>query len=224
MRAGAREEILGRIARARKDRGEGGRPVSRDYLERGERDRRAILDLFVERVSDYRASVVRASEADLSGEVARALARMPSRRVAVPPDLPNSWLAEAPHGELEILRDGTEDHGPPLSKGQLASCYGVLTGSALAIAETGTIILDGGPHQGRRALSLLPDHHLCVVFSRQVLETVPEAVRAMESEIRSTRRPFTLISGPSATSDIELIRVEGVHGPRNLEVILVESE
>jgi L-lactate dehydrogenase complex protein LldG len=99
----------------------------------------------------------------------------------------------------------------------------VLTACALGIAETGTLVLDGGPGQGRRALSLLPDHHLCVVFSGQVVESVSEAIRAMESKLNAHRRPFTLVSGPSATSDIELIRVEGVHGPRNLDVVLVEE-
>lgn len=224
MKAGAKKEILSRIDRAL---GTGSRepaPIPRKYRTAGGRDRQGTLDLFVDRVSDYRASVVRVSEADLPGEVARALVQLPSRRLAVPGDLPDSWLAEVAPGELEILRDGAGYQGSTLSTGQLASCYGVVTGSALAIAETGTIILDGGPGQGRRALSLLPDYHLCVVFSAQVLETVPEAIRIMESGIKAGRRPFTLISGPSATSDIELVRVEGVHGPRNLRVILVERE
>jgi L-lactate dehydrogenase complex protein LldG len=121
---------------------------------------------------------------------------------------------------LEILRDGP-DH--PTPHGRLADVQGVLTGCALAVAETGTLVLDAGPGQGRRALTLLPDYHLCVVFARQVVEVVPEAVEAMGQAVRERRAPLTLISGPSATSDIELRRVEGVHGPRTLEVVLVEE-
>ena len=124
---------------------------------------------------------------------------------------------------MEVLRDGEGDEGRMLSKGQLASCHGVLSGCAHAVAETGTILLDSGPAQGRRALSLLPDYHLCVVFGPQLFETVAEALEKASVEIRDHGRPLTLVSGPSATSDIELIRVEGVHGPRTLEVILVEE-
>ena len=121
---------------------------------------------------------------------------------------------------MEILRDG---HSEILSKGRIASVQGVLTGCALAVAETGTIILDGGSAQGRRILTLLPDYHLCVVAASQVVELVPQAVSILARTVTETAAPLTLISGPSATSDIELIRVEGVHGPRTLEVILVEE-
>jgi L-lactate dehydrogenase complex protein LldG len=131
------------------------------------------------------------------------------------------WLEGMPDGYLEVLGDGGA--GEFLSKEQLASCHGVLTGCALGIAETGTIVLDSGPAQGRRVLTLLPDYHLCVVFEDQVVETVPEAVAVMGAGVVEHSRPLTLVSGPSATSDIELVRVEGVHGPRNLEVILVEE-
>jgi L-lactate dehydrogenase complex protein LldG len=141
----------------------------------------------------------------------------------MPADLPPAWLETVSREELELLSDGEGGAGSGLSKDRLAACYGVVTGCALGIAETGTIILDSGPGQGRRALSLLPDHHLCIVREDQVLETVPEAVAFMARGLKEHGRPFTLISGPSATSDIELIRVEGVHGPRNLEVILVEE-
>lgn len=224
MSAGGKEEILSRIRRALgAERGRSRRPVPRMYRQGGQRARRGVLDLFEERVSDYQASVVRCREKDLPHELATALARMASRRVAIPPDLPERWLVDLPVGDVELLRDGEGDGGARLSRGELASCYGVLTACALGIAETGTLVLDGGPGQGRRALSLLPDHHLCVVFSDQVVETVPEAVRALESKMNTHRRPFTLVSGPSATSDIELIRVEGVHGPRNLDVVLVEE-
>jgi len=140
----------------------------------------------------------------------------------VPQDLPQAWLAGFQESPGEVLRDGVRDS--LLSHDQVASCHGVLTGCALGIAETGTIVLDAGRSQGRRALTLLPDYHLCVVFAGQIVETVPDAIRALGAGLGGHRRPLTFVSGPSATSDIELIRVEGVHGPRNLEVILVEEE
>lgn len=194
--------------------------IPSDFRTNGSRSRTEVLGLFAERVSDYRASVVRVSSAELPRALVDALERRSASRLAVPEDLPVEWLGKSPAGFLEVLKD--EPGGGRLSKEQLASCHGVLTGCALGIAETGTLVLDAGRAQGRRALTLLPDYHLCVVFGRQVVETVPEAVTAMEGAAAS-RRPITLISGPSATSDIELIRVEGVHGPRNLEVILVEE-
>jgi L-lactate dehydrogenase complex protein LldG len=191
----------------------------------GSRSRREVLDLFVERLEDYKASVVRIG-GDLPQAIAGALARRSITTLAVPHDLPEAWLAgvEGPAGgpanPVEIFRDGA---GQPIPHARLAEVQGALTGCALAVAETGTIILDSGPGQGRRALTLLPDYHLCVVFARQVVEVVPEAVEVMGRTVRESRAPLTLISGPSATSDIELSRVEGVHGPRSLEVILVEE-
>jgi L-lactate dehydrogenase complex protein LldG len=122
----------------------------------------------------------------------------------------------APSG-VTLLRE------PGLSNDVLEHSDGVLTAAALGIAQTGTIVLDSGPGQGRRAISLLPDYHLCVIRDDQVLGLVPEAVARMHTAASDSARPITLLSGPSATSDIELNRVEGVHGPRTLEVLLVTS-
>jgi len=131
------------------------------------------------------------------------------------------WKGAGP-GRVEVLRDGGAG-GRRRSPGTLASAGAVLTGCALAIAETGTFVLDSGSRQGRRALTLLPDHHVCVVLSSQIVEIVPEAIRALAETVRDRQAPLTFVSGPSATSDIELERVEGVHGPRVLDVILVEE-
>ncbi len=185
------------------------------------RTSRQVRELFRDRVSEYRAEVSASSPASLSTGIAGSLGRRGVRRLLVPHGIPSEWLASVDAEAVEILVDGRPNR--PLSVGQLASVHGVLTGCALGIAETGTIILDSGPTQGRRALSLLPDYHLCVVFSSQLKETVPEAVCVLAGGFAFHRRPVTLVSGPSATSDIELIRVEGVHGPRSLEVILVED-
>jgi len=163
-----------------------------------------VVGLFAERVADYRATVRRVSPAGLPGAIAEAL----RGRVVVPAGLPPEWLAAA---DVEPLHDD-----PPLSVEELDRADGVVSGCAVAIALTGTIILDGGTAQGRRALTLLPDHHLCVVRADQIFGTVAEALTRLDPS-----RPQTWISGPSATSDIELNRVEGVHGPRNLAVLIV---
>jgi L-lactate dehydrogenase complex protein LldG len=160
------------------------------------------LDLFVERLVDYRAVVHRGSDISV---IARQI--VGDGLLVVPPGLPSEWL---PAGQTRV------DHG--LSAADIAAADGVLTAAAVAIAETGTIVLDASPDQGRRILSLLPDLHICVLRPEQVVASVPEAVARLDPG-----RPLTWISGPSATSDIELNRVEGVHGPRNLHVVLWEA-
>jgi L-lactate dehydrogenase complex protein LldG len=167
-----------------------------------------LLDLLAERLADYRASVRRTTPSGLADEVAAALAGRGVRRVVVPPQLS---LTLPP--QVEAVPDDE------LSPHDLDALDGVVTGAAVAIAETGTIVLDGSPDQGRRVITLVPDYHLCVVRAEQVVELVPEAIARLAAGAGS--RPLTWISGPSATSDIELSRVEGVHGPRTLEVILV---
>ncbi len=205
---GAREVVLGRIRAALADR-PAAIAIPRDYEGRLPPGTE-IAELFVDRVSDYRATVHRTTAAGLPASVASALAGHGAHRLATPAGVPDGWLSAT---DVERVPDD-----PPLSHAALDALDGVITGCAVAIAETGTIVLDGGPDQGRRALSLLPDLHVCIVTAAQVVGTVPEALARL-----SPTRPQTWISGPSATSDIELQRVEGVHGPRRLDVIFVED-
>jgi L-lactate dehydrogenase complex protein LldG len=204
----ARDAVMGRIRAAL---GDGPPPVEipRDY-EHALPQGADILELFVERVSDYRATVHRTTAAALPATIATVLATRGAARIVVPPGLPRDWLATS---GVEATADD-----PPLSYADLDALDGVVTRCAIAIAETGTIVLDAGPDQGRRAISLLPDLHVCVVMADQVVGSVPEALARLDPT-----RPQTWISGPSATSDIELQRVEGVHGPRTLDVVLVEG-
>jgi L-lactate dehydrogenase complex protein LldG len=170
----------------------------------------ALVALFCERAAEYRATVRRVDSAQLGDAIAGACREYGARRLAVPPGFPHR-----PPG-LELVVDD-----PPISPQGLDRLDGVLTGCALAIAETGTVVLDGGAESGRRALTLVPDLHVCVLDAARIHASVPDAIAALAPAAREGR-PLTLVSGPSATSDIELERVEGVHGPREL-VILVAS-
>jgi L-lactate dehydrogenase complex protein LldG len=215
---GGRENILARIRGALRDvpasEGPSDVAVARDYRLRDEAPAHELLERFAERVAEYKARVRVVHESELAQTVAAALQERGARLIVAPADAPESWL---PAG-VELLRD----HGQ-LSYQELDTSDGVLTGCALGIAQTGTIVLDHGAAQGRRALSLLPDYHLCIVYAAQVVGLVPEAIARLEGAA-SGRRPLTFISGPSATSDIELNRVEGVHGPRTLEVLIVREQ
>jgi L-lactate dehydrogenase complex protein LldG len=194
----SKDLILGRIRAALgPSPGPAAADVPRDY-RRG--DEKGDLDLLVDRLVDYRAVVHRGSDVpalirDIVGEGA----------VVVPPGFPTAWMP----------RSAVVDNGLPADR--IAAAAGVVTAAAVAVAETGTIVLDASPDQGRRILSLLPDLHICVLRPEQVVGSVPAAVARLDPA-----RPLTWISGPSATSDIELNRVEGVHGPRNLHVILLD--
>ncbi|MFC4031431.1 lactate utilization protein C [Streptomyces polygonati] len=216
----SRDEILRRV------RGALGRPegpaagpaadaaaLARDYLSvHAERNARQSADLLADNLADYRAAVHRTDAAGLPGTIARLLTEHGSRRAVVPPGLPPEWLSRVTGVELvPAAREA--------SARELDAVDSVVTGCALAIAETGTIVLDGSPDQGHRRITLVPDHHICVVLAPdQVVDSVPQAMPRLDAT-----RPLTWISGPSATSDIELDRVEGVHGPRTLEVVLVAS-
>jgi L-lactate dehydrogenase complex protein LldG len=201
-RGTARDEILARVRRALADADTS--PVT---VPRGYRDTpapgAATLDLFAERVADYRATVVRCSAEEVPDRIAEALPD--GARVVVPEGLP--WPVPGAVGDGES--------GAPLTAAELDGLDAVVTGATVGIAVTGTIVLSHGPGEGRRALSLVPDLHVCVVRADQVVSDVPDAVALLDPD-----RPTTWVSGPSATSDIELDRVEGVHGPRTLHVIL----
>lgn len=206
----ARDEVLARIraanAAARQAPGE----IPRDYRRAGAHPPGApeLVELLRDRLLDYRATVVDATPDDVAAVVAVALAdALPDvgGPVLVPPGLPDGWCP-----------DGVPDRG--FTPAELDGFAAVVTGCAAACAETGTIALDGSADQGRRAITLVPDVHVCVVRAEQVVHTVPELLAALTPD-----RPLTFISGPSATSDIELERVEGVHGPRTLIVVLVRS-
>jgi L-lactate dehydrogenase complex protein LldG len=206
----AREDILGRIRAI--DRGRF-QPYAREYRRETGRQRDEVTELFCTRVGDYHATVDRVRTNAIGDRVAAALRERSAQRIGVPPGLPEAWR---PAG-FELV----EDHG--LTPVDLDGLNGVITGCTVAIAETGTIVLTGAAAEGRRVLTLVPDLHLCVVRERQIVGIVPEAIAAVSDLVHEERRPLTFISGPSATSDIELSRVEGVHGPRNL-VVLVVSE
>lgn len=203
----ARTAIMDRLRIALDDRPEPA-PVRRSY-RRERPEGMDVVSLFAERVGDYEATVVRVPDPRrLAAAALDLLTRAGVTRLAVPPGRRLGWLAGT---GVELVVDE-----PPLSHERLGEIDAVATGCALAIAETGTIVLDAGAEQGRRTLTLLPDYHLCVVRAGQIVGTVPEAVARLDP-----RRPQTWISGPSATSDIELERVEGVHGPRTLHVLLL---
>jgi L-lactate dehydrogenase complex protein LldG len=196
----SRDTVLGRVRAALEGAAKPGE-IPRAYRRTFDQPN---LDLLVERLTDYRAVVHRS--ADVAGTVAAILPA--GSAVVVPPRLPTGWLPPTV--------EAVTDDGLPAAR--IAAADGVITAAAVAVAETGTIVLDGSPDQGRRIISLLPDLHICVLRPDQVVAAVPEAVARLDP-----RRPLTWISGPSATSDIELNRVEGVHGPRNLHVILLEE-
>ncbi len=175
-----------------------------------------VLATFVERVEDYKATVVRCTLDRVSDAITEALRATGARSVALPPGLDDSWRQGAVRARVPVRIDD-----PPLAREALNDTHAVVTAAAVGAAESGTIMLDHGPDQGRRALTLLPDIHVCVVLADQVVSDIPEATGRIADAIRAGR-PCTWISGGSATSDIELSRVEGVHGPRTLYVILAE--
>jgi L-lactate dehydrogenase complex protein LldG len=207
----ARDEILERVRAALVDVPSAEQPedvvVPRAYLDNEPGD---VLERFVERVAEYGSSVLVVPGAEIDAAVADLARHFGVGAFAVPQDLPAAWLPTT----VETITDAG------LSPGELDRIGAALTGCALGIAETGTLVLDAGPAQGRRALTLVPDVHICVIEDAQVVDGVPAAFRRLAPALRAGR-PLTFVSGPSATSDIELSRVEGVHGPRRFGLVLV---
>ncbi|MFD7662681.1 lactate utilization protein C [Streptomyces sp. NPDC059788] len=212
----SRDVVLARVRRALADvpHGEGYEdpPVPRDYLRaHGSRTPKERVALLAENLADYRAVVHHCAADGLPGLVARLLGEHGARTVLVPPGLDPQWTAAA---DVTHVTDRAAS-----TARELDTVDSVVTGCAVAVAETGTIVLDGSPDQGRRRITLVPDHHICVVrVPDQVVDSVPQALERLDPTA-----PLTWISGPSATSDIELDRVEGVHGPRKLEVVLLSE-
>lgn len=206
-RMSARDAILAVARATRRDAPGDTMPIRRvDGFDPAQR-----LTRFLDRLAAYNVTIVRlADDSGVAATVAARLAERGTTTLVVPEGLPASWLPP-----VTLL------HEASLDRAMLDGAPAIITSAALAIAETGTIVLDAGTGQGRRELSLLPDHHICVVFADQIVGLVPEAIAALQPAI-AQRRPITFISGPSATADIEFDRVVGVHGPRTLDVLVVE--
>jgi L-lactate dehydrogenase complex protein LldG len=202
---GARDEVLSRVRNA--INGSAVPAISRSYRQDA---RDANIELFVDRLRDYKANVVRCSAVGYHSALKANLDAAAISQVVVPAGLATDWW---PPGYETTVDDGS------LTPAFLdAAGVAVITTCTAGIAETGTIVLDGSAGQGRRMLTLVPDHHLCIIPTDRVVADVPGAIRLLDAT-----RALTWISGPSATSDIELHRVEGVHGPRNLSVFIIEQ-
>jgi L-lactate dehydrogenase complex protein LldG len=182
--------------------------IDRGYRRSASRGRDAVLELLEDRLRDYDAHVVRSDRADVAANVAAMLQQRGKQKMVIPKGLPAEWL---PTG-ISFVVDERE------SATTLDSFDGVMTGATVAIAETGTVVLQDVAGQGRRAVTLVPDYHLCLVRVEDVVETVPEALERLHD---TAGLPTTFFSGPSATADIEMTRIKGVHGPRFLDVILI---
>jgi L-lactate dehydrogenase complex protein LldG len=210
-----REAVLGRVRDALRDVPDAERPSDVDVARRYARTEPGeVVERFVKRISEYKTDVHRLGRGDIANAVSAICRARGISRLALPFDLPSEWCPPS----IELVNESDLD-----ARG-LDAVGGALTGCALAIAETGTIVLDAGPRQGRRALTLVPDLHFCVVEEEQIVGGVPEAMARIAPSLRRLLRPVTFISGPSATSDIELSRVEGVHGPRTLIVLVIGTE
>jgi L-lactate dehydrogenase complex protein LldG len=207
----ARSDILSRIRSATggssASRETDYQAISRNYQQTSLLDPAANLELFVELLHDYGAMVYRCDEHSIQQTVAQALAARGKKSSLIPRDFPRQWLPEG----FDFLRE-------TLDYAEIDASEGVLPDCALAIASTGTVVLRHGAGEARRALSLIPDYHLCIVFAAQVFGTVPEGIKQMRA---FGNVPLTTIAGPSATADIEMTRIKGVHGPRTLDIILV---
>ncbi|WP_260177811.1 LutC/YkgG family protein [Tunturibacter empetritectus] len=222
MVTNSRAEVLRRVRAATGGTSDGAAAwigwngIAREYRRKGTRERKKVLALLEDRLRDYDGRVVRVTSEGVGQSVAEILAERGVRRMVVPVGLPVGWL---PVSWMPPSAGGVEfvvDEG--LSSHELDGVDGVMTGATLAIAETGTFVLQSVAGQGRRATTLVPDYHLCVVKAEDVVETVPEAMERLQE---MAGLATTFVSGPSATADIEMTRIKGVHGPRFLDVILI---
>lgn len=214
----AKTDILARIRAARADlpagQQPGSVPIPRDYqLSRAIPE--GLIERFCERAADYKARVDRVTTADLPAAIEAALTQFHAIRIGLPEGLPPTYRPPETPTTFDTVIDRTD---APLDINDLQALDAVVTAAAVGIAQTGTVILDGGPSCGRRALTLVPDTHLCLIRAGDIVDDVPAAVRRLPH-----RGPLTWVSGPSATSDIELNRVEGVHGPRHLHLLVIQG-
>lgn len=214
----SKNKMLKTIRKALANVSDAGKPenleVNRTYRQKGRLPQNEVADLFAERVGEYKATVKKVDENELKRVISESCQRESVSNLVVPDGFPKQILPQT----FTPLFD---DPQQPLSHQELDASDGVITTCAYAVAQTGTIILNAAEGQGRRALTLVPDYHLCIIREDQIVELIPEGFAAVESSVKNEGKPITFISGPSATSDIELSRVEGVHGPRRLEVLIV---
>lgn len=209
----AKAEILGRIRASLWDKPQPAEPI-RNYRRVSEKSEEEIIEILVDRLVDYKANVYRETAETISSRIAELLGK--SSRYVVPAGLKSDWLPVDTASRSRLVDSGNAHKAGALSVRELDAVDAVVTSSTVTCAETGTIALNSSEAEGRRAISLVPDHHICVVPVETIVELVPETVARLDFS-----KPVTWISGPSATSDIELIRVEGVHGPRTLDVIIL---
>ena len=208
----SRERVLERIRKANLKAAAPQQPIPRDYDCNSSQTADKTLALFEERLRDYDARIFAVRREEIAAKAAEILNAGSRRRIAVPAGLPVVWQAAG----IEWITDGAADH--ELSFDALNVVDGVMTAATAGVAISGSIVLQHGPAEGRRVLTLLPDYHLCVVEASQVVETLPEAFTRLDPT-----RPVTFFSGPSATADIEMTRIKGVHGPRFLDVLLIQD-
>jgi len=209
----SRDVVLHRVRSALSGSKAEAPPATSAYRRTGILTGEQRLHMFEDRLGEYGARVFHATEQDLRERIATVLVEGKKLKMIQSPGLPEDWL----DGRISWTADSNGGEGE-LSYAQIEGFDGVLTAATVAVAESGSIVLQHGPAEGRRALTLLPDYHLCVLFEHQVVETLPECFERLKE---SATRPTTFISGPSATADIEMTRIKGVHGPRFLDVILV---
>lgn len=210
----AKAEILGRIRSSLADHPQPAEPI-RNYRKVSDKSRDEVLEMLVDRLVDYKANVFEETEGTIGQRIAEQLGK--SSRYVVPTGFKSEWLPEDTAARNRMVDSGNDKKSGALSLRELDAVDAVITSSTVSCAETGTIFLTSQSDEGRRAITLVPDHHICVVPVDTVVELIPEALKRVDFD-----KPVTMISGPSATSDIELIRVEGVHGPRTLDVIILK--